>query len=498
MTDDTETGPYLIAIDQGTTSTRAVAFNIAGSAVATAQHPFPQIYPRDGWVEHEAEVIWQTAQNCMETVLSEIGGPTQVAAIGITNQRETTVVWDRSSGRPVYNAIVWQDRRGASACRALVADGHGDLIQERTGLIPDSYFSATKLQWILDSDQAIREKATRGDLAFGTIDTFLLWQLTGGTVHATDATNASRTMLFNIHTQSWDQALLDLFDVPAVILPEVRDTAGDFGKTDSALFGTEIPVQALVGDQQGALVGQTCFTPGMAKATFGTGAFVLLNTGSSAPLSKNKLLTTVGYRVDEAATYAIEGSVFNAGTVVQWLRDQAGFITTAEESATLASEAKDSAVTFVPAFTGLGAPHWDPDARGAILGITRDTTQAEIVRAGLEAVCFQTKELLDAMAADTGQPIEILRVDGGMAANDWLLQTLADLLDIPVERPAYLESSVHGAALMAGLGAGLYGTLDDLANGRKTERLFEPGQTADWRNAAIATWQTAVARVRQQ
>jgi len=337
----------------------------------------------------------------------------------------------------------------------------------------------------------------RGELAFGTMDTFLLWRLTGGTVHATDATNASRTMLFNIHTQSWDQELLDRFDVPSVMLPEVRDTASDFGKTDRALFGAEIPITALVGDQQGALVGQTCFTPGMAKATFGTGAFVLLNSGSSAPLSKNKLLTTVGYRVDGTATYAIEGSVFNAGTVVQWLRDQAGFIATAEESATLARAARDSSVTFVPAFTGLGAPHWDPDARGAILGITRDTTPAEIVRAGLEAVCFQTKELLDAMAADTGQRIEILRVDGGMTANDWLLQTLADLLDTPVDRPTYLESSVHGAALMAGLGAGLYGSLDDLAMGRKTERLFEPSQTADWRNAAFADWQTSVARVRQ-
>ena len=497
MTNDTKSGPFLIAIDQGTTSIRAVAFNVAGSAVATAQYPFPQIYPQDGWVEHDAEIIWQTAQNCMTSVLSDIGGPGQVAAIGITNQRETTVVWDRKSGKPVCNAIVWQDRRGASVCRALVEDGYGDVIQERTGLIPDSYFSATKLQWILESDQDIRDKAVRGELAFGTMDTFLLWRLTGGTVHATDATNASRTMLFNIHTQSWDQELLDRFDVPSVMLPEVRDTASDFGKTDRALFGAEIPITALVGDQQGALVGQTCFTPGMAKATFGTGAFVLLNSGSSAPLSKNKLLTTVGYRGDGTATYAIEGSVFNAGTVVQWLRDQAGFIATAEESATLARAARDSSVTFVPAFTGLGAPHWDPDARGAILGITRDTTPAEIVRAGLEAVCFQTKELLDAMAADTGQRIEILRVDGGMTANDWLLQTLADLLDTPVDRPTYLESSVHGAALMAGLGAGLYGSLDDLAMGRKTERLFEPSQTADWRNAAFADWQTSVARVRQ-
>ncbi|NKB43607.1 MAG: glycerol kinase GlpK [Alphaproteobacteria bacterium] len=498
MTRDIESGPFLIAIDQGTTSTRAVAFNVAGEAVATAQHSFPQIYPRDGWVEHDADTIWKTVQTCMKSVLSDIDGPGNVAAIGITNQRETTVVWDRSTGKPVCNAIVWQDRRGAAVCRTLAESGYGTIIQERTGLMPDSYFSATKLQWILESDPAIRDKAKRGELAFGTIDTFLLWRLTGGAAHATDATNASRTMLFNIHTQSWDEDLLDRFDVPAVMLPAVRDTASNYGKTDRSLFGVEIPITALVGDQQGALVGQACFKPGMAKATFGTGAFVLLNTGASAPSSQNKLLTTVGYRVDGAPAYAIEGSVFNAGTVVQWLRDQAGFIATAEESAALARQAKESAVMFVPAFTGLGAPHWDPDARGAILGITRDTTPAEIVRAGLEAVCFQTKELLDAMAADTGQPIEVLGVDGGMAANDWLLQTLADLLGIPVERPTNLESTVHGAALMAGLGVGIYGTLNELSAGRTTERLFEPSRSADWRDTSFKSWQSAVARVRQQ
>ncbi|MDG2242421.1 MAG: glycerol kinase GlpK [Rhodospirillaceae bacterium] len=489
-------GPLLIAIDQGTTSTRAIAFNVDGSSVASAQYPFPQIYPQDGWVEHDAEVIWQSVQDCMVSVLSEIGSADKIAAIGITNQRETTVVWDRNSGKPVYNAIVWQDRRGAEVCRKLVEDGHGNNIQERTGLLPDSYFSATKLQWILESDSAIRDKAVRGDLAFGTIDTFLLWHLSGGAIHATDATNASRTMLFNIQTQSWDTTLLDLFDIPEVMLPDVHDTASDFGKTEPALFGTKIPITALVGDQQGALVGQTCFSPGMAKATFGTGAFVLVNSGGSIPVSKNKLLTTVGYRVDGSATYAGEGSVFNAGTIVQWLRDQAGFIGTAKESAALARGAKESAVTFVPAFTGLGAPHWDPDARGAILGLTRDTTSAEIVRAGLEAVCMQTKELLDAMVSDTGQPIDLLRVDGGMAANDWLLQTLADVLNLPIERPANLESSVLGAALMAGLGVGLYGSLEGLSIGRTVDQLFVPSRSEDWRQASFQKWQHAVASVR--
>ncbi len=491
-----DTGPLLIAIDQGTTSTRAIAFDVNGSSVASAQHPFPQIYPQDGWVEQDAEVIWQSAQDCVASVFSEIGGADKVAAIGITNQRETTVVWDRNTGKPVYNAIVWQDRRGAGVCRKLVEDGHGYDIQERTGLRPDSYFSATKVQWILESDSVIRDKAVHGDLAFGTMDTFLLWHLTGGTVHATDATNASRTMLFNIHTQSWDTTLLNLFDVPEVMLPDVHDTAGDFGKTKLALFGAEIPIAAIVGDQQGALVGQSCFSPGMAKATFGTGAFVLLNTGEKTPVSENKLLTTIGYRLEGSPTYAIEGSVFNAGTIVQWLRDQAGFISTAEESAALARDAKESAVTFVPAFTGLGAPHWDPDARGAILGLTRDTTSAEIVRAGLEAVCFQIKELLDAMVADTGQPIDLLRVDGGMAANDWLLQTLADLLNLPIERPDNLESSVHGSALMAGLGVGLYDSLDGLSVGQTVDHLFEPSRSEDWRNASFQKWQDAVARVR--
>jgi glycerol kinase len=495
MTSEIESGPFLIAIDQGTTSTRAVAFNLIGSDVATAQLTFDQIYPQNGWVEHDAKKIWQTTLMCLQSVLSSVGGADQVAAVGITNQRETTVVWDRQTGEPVYNAIVWQDRRGAEACRTLIESGYGQSIQERTGLIPDSYFSATKLRWILDSDRDIQRKAERGNLAFGTIDSFLLWHLTGGTIHATDATNASRTMLFNIHTQSWDEDLLTLFNIPPEMLPEVRDTVNPFGYTDPSLFGGKIPITAIIGDQQGALVGQTCFAPGTAKCTFGTGAFVLVNTGGIAPVSQNKLLTTVGYRLAGETTYASEGSVFNAGTVVQWMRDEAGFIKTAADSEALARTAKESTVTFVPAFTGLGAPHWDPSARGAILGITRDTTPADIVRAGLEAVCFQTKELLDAMTADTGQTLDVLKVDGGMTANDWFLQTLADLTGLPVDRPIHLESSARGAALLAGLGAGVFQTLDDLSQIRAQERLFEPQQTADWREALSQKWQNAVARV---
>lgn len=496
MSENKSAETILIAIDQGTTSTRVIAFTLGGSIVASSQEPFPQIFPHDGWVEHDATVIWSTTQHCLNTVLSKIGGPEKAAAIGITNQRETTVIWDRDTGEPVYNAIVWQDRRGAEICKAIIDEGFDNVIQRRTGLIPDSYFSATKVQWILESDPRIRERAEKGRLAFGTIDTFLLWKLTGGAVHATDSSNASRTMLFDIHKQTWDEELLSKFNVPHAILPEVRDTAAPFGQTESSLFGHAIPITAMVGDQQGALVGQACFTPGMAKATFGTGAFLLLNIGDNAPTSKNGLLTTVGYRLAGRPSYAAEGSVFNAGTVVQWLRDQAGLLAVASDSEHLAKTAKESSVTFVPAFTGLGAPHWDPHARGAILGLTRDTSSADIVRAGLESVCFQTKDLLGAMTADAGRSIEILRVDGGMATNDWLLQFLADLLDVPVERPTILEASVHGAALMAGLGAGLYGSLNDLEQARKIDRLFEPRQTSDWREASYRKWCTAVDRIK--
>lgn len=488
-------GPFLLSIDQGTTSTRTIAFDLEGTAVASAQFSFKQIYPKDGWVEHDALEIWQTTLDSLNSVLSQIGGAAHAAAIGITNQRETTVLWERASGKPLTNAIVWQDRRGATACKALVKAGYGEVIQTKTGLIPDSYFSATKLQWMLASDPSILKRAQRGELAFGTIDSFLLWHLTAGAVHATDATNASRTMLFNIHTQNWDQDLLDLFDIPSAVLPEVNDSASVYGETATGLFEANIPIAALIGDQQSALAGQACFSPGMAKATFGTGAFVLLNTGTAAPQSRNRLLTTIACRLNGTASYAIEGSVFNAGTVVQWLRDEAGFISNSAESETAALDAKPNSVVFVPAFTGLGAPYWDPAARGAILGMARDTSREDIVRAALESVCFQTNDLLEAMSSDTGTPLNMLRVDGGVAANNWMLQTLADVIGLPVERPSYLETTAQGAALVAGLGVGLYTNTRDLAELRSIDRIFEPNTSIDKREGAQARWKKAIASV---
>ncbi len=489
-------GPYILAIDQGTTSTRAVAFSIDGTPVAAAQETFRQIYPQDGWVEHDPEEIWQTVRSTALAVIEQVGGTDAVTAIGITNQRETTVLWDRHTGQPVANAIVWQDRRGAEECRALVQAGIGTVIQEKTGLIPDSYFSATKIKWILDSDPSLRSKARNGALAFGTIDTFLLWRLTGGSVHATDATNASRTLLFNIHEQQWDEFLLDCLDVPSGLLPEVRDTACAYANTEPSLFGAAIPITALVGDQQGALAGQTCSVPGTAKSTFGTGAFVLLNTGDYAPLSKHNLLTTVAFRFSGKPTYAYEGSVFNAGTVVQWMRDEMDLFTDASHSESMAQAASDSDVVFVPAFTGLGAPHWDPAARGAILGLTRDSSRHDVVRAGLESVCFQIVELLDCMASDTGQRLETLRVDGGMATNNWMLQTLANITGLPVERPQYLETTVQGAAFLAGLGHGIYDSFEDVAQVRKIDRVFEPNASQDWRESRYALWEAAVKTVK--
>ncbi len=486
----------LLAIDQGTTSSRAIAFDLNGTAVASAQRPFSQIYPKDGWVEHNPEEIWQTVKACIQSVLSEIGDMSRVAALGITNQRETTIVWDRKSGDTIGNAIVWQDRRGASICRELFDSGYADVIQQKTGLVPDSYFSATKLQWILDSSPDIRARAERGDLAFGTIDTFLLWRLTDGQSHLTDATNASRTMLFNIHTQNWDEELLRHFNIPRALLPDVQDTASAFGVTASSLFECALPITAMVGDQQGALAGQSCFKPGLAKSTFGTGAFVLLNTGEEATVSRNKLLTTVGYRLNNNTAYAVEGSVFNAGTIVQWMRDEMGWLDHAADSDKHARSSTNDKVVFVPAFTGLGAPHWDPDARGALYGLTRDTTQADIVRAGLTAVCFQMNDLMAAMHADTGSRLSLLRVDGGMAANDWLLQTLADIIGVAIERPANLEASVWGAAMLAGLGAGVLTSLEDLETSRIVDRVFEPSISADQRAAKIEKWNDAVSRTR--
>lgn len=486
--------PLLLAIDQGTTSTRALVFDGKGRPVATAQEPLRQIYPANGWVEHDPEEIWAATLAVCGRAIAEVGGAQRIKAIGVTNQRETSVVWDRKTGAAVMNAIVWQDRRGAARCAELKAAGHEAMIQARTGLLIDSYFSATKLEWVLRNVPGARARANNGELAFGTVDSFLLWRLTGGTVHATDATNASRTMLFDIHRGTWDDDLLALFDIPRALLPEVRDTAGVFGST--ALLGRSIPIAALVGDQQGALVGQACFEPGMIKSTYGTGCFVLVNTGNTALASRHRLLTTIAYRLGGATAYALEGSIFNAGTVVQWLRDEARMISTAAESeAVAASQDSAGGVYFVPAFTGLGAPHWDPDARGAILGLTRDSGAARIVRAGLESVAYQTADLISALRRDgIGEP-GALRVDGGMAANNWFLQFLADMTDIPVERPACTETTVAGAAFLAGLGSGLFGSLNDIKAAWTLDFRASPKIARATRETLLDGWRKAVARV---
>jgi glycerol kinase len=485
-------GATLLALDQGTTSTRAMAFDARGREIARHQIELAQHYPRDGWVEHDADEIARAAETCIGAVLAAAGGAP--ACLGITNQRETTVLWDKRSGRPLHRAIVWQDRRGAEHCRRLIEAGHGDLVRARTGLVPDSYFSATKLAWLLDNVEAARARARRGELAFGTIDSFLLWRLTGGAVHATDATNASRTMLFDIERQRWDDDLLALFDIPAAVLPEVRDSAGDFGR--AMLGGAAVPVTGIAGDQQAALFGQACFAPGLAKATFGTGAFVLENAGARRPHPGGGLLATVAYRLGGAATYAVEGAVFNAGTAIKFLRDNLGLVPSAAASeAMAASVPAHRGVFFVPAFTGLGAPHWDPAARGAIFGLARDTSKAEIVHAALDALCFQTRDLMDAFAgAPAGRR---LRVDGGMAANDWLMQRLADLLGAPVERPALAETTALGAAFLAALGRGVVGSLDDVAALWHAERRFEPGLPEAERERLVSRWRALVARVRE-
>ncbi len=488
--------PLILAIDQGTTSTRALVFDGKGKAIAAAGAPLRQIYPANGWVEHDPAEIWRATRDTCAAVIAEVG-IARIKALGITNQRETTVVWDRATGEPVMNAIVWQDRRGAAACAALRAGGHEPAIQGKTGLLIDSYFSATKVQWILENVPGARARAKRGELAFGTVDTFLLWRLTGGSVHATDATNASRTMLFDIHRGCWDDDLLALFKIPRAMLPEVRDTAGDFGATRADLWGRSIPIAALVGDQQGALVGQVCFEPGMTKSTYGTGCFVLVNTGATALTSRHRLLTTIAYRIGGQTTYALEGSIFNAGTVVQWLRDEAHMLATAAESEAVAASLDDrggaGGVYFVPAFTGLGAPHWDPDARGAIVGLTRDSGTAHIVRAGLESVAYQTADLISALRQDGIAEPGALRVDGGMAANGWFLQFLADVTGITVERPSCAETTAAGAAFLAGLGAGLFASMDDVKAAWSLDFRAVSKTTPGHREELLAGWRKAIA-----
>ena len=488
---------YLLAIDQGTTSTRAIMFNADGTPVVTAQRELPQIYPQPGWVEHDPEEIWQATLAVCRGAVARSGATTSdIAAIGITNQRETTVLWDRATGRAVHNAIVWQDRRTAPLCEELRRRGLEDLLRQRTGLLADPYFSATKLAWLLDTVPGARVAAERGQLAFGTIDSYLLFRLTGRARHLSDVTNAARTMLFDIHRQQWDPELLELFRIPAALLPEVRDNADDFGGTQNDILGSSLPIAGMAGDQQAATIGQTCLEPGMLKSTYGTGCFALLNTGAVARASQHRLLTTIAYRLGGQTTYALEGSIFIAGAAVQWLRDGLHLFANASETSALAQAAKaNSEVVVVPAFTGLGAPYWDAGARGAMFGLTRDSGIAEIVRATLDSVAFQTRDLLQAMAADGTAP-KALRVDGGMVANDWFAQRLADLCGVPVERPVVTETTALGAAYLAGLQVGLYDTPQSLVAMWKRDRLFEPALGADQRDSAYAKWQDAVKRVR--
>ena len=489
---------YVLAIDQGTTSSRAILFDGAYGIAAVAQQEFPQHFPDSGWVEHDTGEIWQSVvATCREAMEKAGAAAADIAAIGITNQRETVVIWDLATGQPIHNAIVWQDRRTADECDRLKKTGFEAAVSDKTGLVLDPYFSATKVAWLLDHVDGARERAEAGALAFGTIDSFLLWQLTGGAVHATDATNASRTMLYNIHDGHWDEALCSLFRVPQAILPEVRDCAADFGVTDAALFGAPINIAGIAGDQQAAVIGQACFEPGMMKATYGTGCFALLNTGADAVASNNRMLTTIAYRLDGRVTYALEGAIFIAGAAVQWLRDGLGIIDSAQQTGALAVTADENQnVILVPAFTGLGAPWWDPQARGAIYGITRNTGPAELARAALEAVCYQTRDLLDAMQKDChGQGTEtVLRVDGGMVASDWTMQFLADMLNAPVDRPQVLETTALGAAYLAGMQVGFYPLPDEFARRWRLDWRFTPAMIEAVRATKYAAWQDAVKR----
>ncbi|MGE0667604.1 MAG: glycerol kinase GlpK [Sphingomonadales bacterium] len=487
------TGTAILAIDQGTTSSRALVFDLSGNVVALAQKELTQHYPADGWVEHDAEEIWDdTLAMCRLALAEATEKGFAVACIGITNQRETTVVWDRRTGKPIHRAIVWQDRRTAPLCKALQGAGHEPVFSERTGLLLDPYFSGTKIAWLLENVPGARAAAEAGELAFGTIDSFLLWRLTGGR-HATDATNASRTLMFDIHAQQWDDALLERLDVPRAMLPEVTDCAGPLGET--GLFGGTLPICGMAGDQQAATVGQACLRPGMIKSTYGTGCFALLNTGTDAVASHNRLLTTVACRLGGVPTYALEGSIFIAGAAIQWLRDGLGIIATSGESAALARSLDgNEGVYMVPAFTGLGAPWWDPDARGLITGLTRNSGRAHLARAALEAACYQTHDLLTAMRADYPGPVAAIRVDGGMAANDWLLQFLSDVVAAPVERPHTTETTALGAALLAALGHGLISSPEEIEALWRRQARFDPAMDAGARETLLRGWTRAVNR----
>jgi len=483
-----------LAIDQGTTSTRAILFDSEARVVAVAQREHRQLYPDLGWVEHDPEEIWENSLAVIGEALTAVDAA-RVAGIGITNQRETVVVWDRSTGEAIYPAIVWQDRRTAEACARFKSDGAEALVRERTGLLLDPYFSATKIAWILDQVPDARTRGECGELACGTIDCFLLWRLTKGAIHATDATNAARTSLFDIHRQSWDSELCRLFRVPEALLPEVHDNSHLFGTTTPNLFGASLPVAGMAGDQQAALFGQACFAPGMVKSTYGTGCFMLANTGEKATVSEQRLLTTPAYRLAGKTTYALEGSIFVAGAAVKWLRDGLGVIADASETDSMATRVTDShGIIMVPGFVGLGAPYWDPDARAAIFGLTLDATGAHLARAALEAVAYQSFDLVEAMAKDGAAAAGAVRVDGGMAANAWLCQFLADILGVPVERPENLETTALGAAFLAGLTTGVWSSLDDLARTWSCQQRFEPQMDAQRRSKLVGAWKNAVAK----
>ena len=490
---------FVLAIDQGTTSTRAILFDRDYTIRSVSQKEFTQHFPRSGWVEHDPDEIWDTVvSTCREAMAQANATAADVAATGITNQRETIVIWDRVTGAPIGKAIVWQDRRTSDLCTALKEAGAEPIVTAKTGLLLDPYFSGTKIAWLLDNVEGARSRAKRGELAFGTIDSFLIWRLTGGRVHATDATNASRTLLYNIHDGAWDDELLELLGVPREILPDVLDSAGAFGEISGELLGGPIAICGVAGDQQAAMVGQACFQPGMMKATYGTGCFALLNTGADAVPSKNRMLTTIAYQLDGVRTFALEGSIFIAGAAVQWLRDGLGIIEHASQTGAMAAQADPAQnVYLVPAFTGLGAPHWDAQARGVLSGLTRATGRCELTRAALEAVCFQTRDLLEAMASDwpgaTSQDT-VLRVDGGMVASDWTMQCLADFLAAPVDRPQILETTALGAAYLAGMECGFYPGLNEFATTWRRERRFEPDMGDMERDAKYAGWKDAVRR----
>lgn len=483
---------FILALDQGTTSSRAILFDNAGTIVKTAQKEFTQHYPKPGWVEHNPEEIWQTQLE----VAREAADGYNIAAIGITNQRETTIVWDKETGEPIHNAIVWQDRRTSKFCDELHDEGFDKTILEKTGLVTDAYFSGTKIKWILDNIEGARERAENGKLAFGTIDSFLVWKLTGGRLHITDVSNASRTMIYDIHKRWWSTTITNRFDIPISMLPQVVSSSMVYGETDSEIFGKSVPIAGIAGDQQAATFGQACYEPGLSKQTYGTGAFMLMNTGTEPRKSANNLLTTVAWRIGEEPTqYCLEGSVFVAGAAVQWLRDEMKLISTAAESEGIAMSVDSTdGVYVVPAFVGLGAPYWDQYARGAIVGLTRGAGRAQVVRATLEAIAYQTRDIVDAMQADSGLDLLALRVDGGAVANDFLMQFQADILGVPVQRPAVTETTALGAAYLAGLATGFWQSQEEIAQKWRVERTFEPNMSDDQRESLYAGWQKAVER----